>query len=175
MTAYHIELFVFLFFGATLLFLFLFGRAPAKKAFLTALGAGSLLSVILEIINERWFAGQGTVYPVVALRFYPFDFPVAIVLFTGMYAALVAWSAWRLSNLFPTQSLVLRCLTSLFWTMLLNLSSIGIEHLGVLSGWWRHQRAIELSTIYPFIYLFYGVAAFPATLLFTVSNRERKT
>jgi len=174
MNCCYIEILVSLVsFGVALYFLFV--KPRARTPFFAAWAVGMLCSVILEIVNERLFAGQGTVYTDVLLPFRPFQFPVAIVLLTGLYAASLGCISHRVSLLVAPRHIVVRFAIVVGATAILNLASLGIEHAGIAVGWWRHQRAADLSRIYGPIYLFYSAAALPAALVFTAVERWRRT
>jgi hypothetical protein len=125
-------------------------------------------SVVLEIVNERVFSGQGTVYPCTLLPLWPMEFPVAIVLATGLYALLVAVGASQAVRFVPPRHGAVRLIVLTVATLLLNILSLAMEHAGVAVGYWSHLRAADLSRIYPQIYLFYLTAALPASLLFFI-------
>lgn len=152
------------------------GRAAPdlKKAWGAAFAVGAACSILLEIVNERWFAGQGAIYPRTLLPLRPFEFPVAIVLMTALYAALLGYAACRVARALSPDRAAVRLVILVVAAAALNLLSLGVEHAGVALGYWRHLRAAELSRIYPFVYIFYGAAALPAAVVFFVVRHRRE-
>lgn len=145
-----------------------------RRAWGAAFAVGAVCSVLLEIVNERWFAGQGAVYPCTFLPLWPFEFPVAIVLMTGLYAAIIAYASCRVGSAFSFSPVGARLTLAIVAAAFFNLLSIGVEHGGIATGYWRHLRATELLRIYPFVYLFYGAASLPATGAFFFIRRDRE-
>ncbi|HSA33703.1 MAG TPA: hypothetical protein P5077_08260 [bacterium] len=169
MTCLFVETAIFLCASGLLAFLWRGRSDPVlKKALGAAFAVGTTCSILLEIVNERWFAGQGAVYPCAVLPLWPFEFPIAIVLMTGLYAALIAYAACRVADATPLSRFGTRLVLAITAAAVLNLLSIAVEHAGVAAGYWRHLRATELSRIYPFVYLFYAAASLPATVVFFV-------
>jgi hypothetical protein len=146
-----------------------FMRQSAVAAILTGMGC----SILLEMVNERWFAGQGTVYSGTLVPLWPFRFPVAIVCLTGLFALCIGYAVYRLTRRLPV-----RRRSPLFWALFLvtvaalNLSSLPLEHAGVALGYWGHLRANDLSAIYPYVYLFYLAVSLPAAAAFILGGHE---
>lgn len=115
--------------------------------------ASAFVSIAFEIINELVFPFQGTYYPD-SLFFFPyFKFPVAIVLLSVFYAGIINILALKISGLFINRFMsVLLFFISIF---ILNLTSITVENTGIISGYWIHRKAVDISSIHGFVYLFY--------------------
>jgi len=115
--------------------------------------ASALASTVLEIVNERVFAGQGTYYPASILFFPGFAFPVAIVLLSVFYCCIVNLAAMKISKLSADRRVSL--LVFAVSLAALNLFSLAIEKAGLSTGYWLPRYRSEMSLIYGSIYLFY--------------------
>ena len=124
----------------------------SKRMFLPV-AASALTSIILEIVNERVFAGQGTYYPASLLLFPGFEFPVAIVLLSVFYCCILNLTALKISDLSAKKTVSLLIFTvSVF---VLNLLSLAIEKAGLASGYWMARYNAGMAAIYGPVYLFY--------------------
>jgi len=136
-----------------------------------SIAASSLVSIILEIVNERSFPVVGTFYPKSLLFFPFFKFPVAIVLLAVLYAGTINIISLKISGLFVNKYLsILSFLISVF---ILNSSSIYLEKAGIYSGYWVHRQAAGISGIHGFVYLFY-LSIVLAGSIFIISGSLKK-
>ncbi len=124
----------------------------SKRMFLPV-AASALTSIILEIVNECVFAGQGTYYPASLLLFPGFAFPVAIVFLSVFYCCFLNFTAFKISDLSAKKPVSLLIFSvSVF---VLNLLSLAIEKAGLASGYWLPRYNAGMAAIYGPVYLFY--------------------
>ena len=135
----------------------------SKRMFLPVI-ASAIASIALEIVNERFFAGQGTYYPASILLFPGFAFPVAIVFLSVFYCYIVNLAAMKISKLSADRRIsLLIFIVSIF---ALNLFSLAIEKAGLASGYWLPRYRGEMSLIYGSIYLFYLTVVLSGSFFF---------
>jgi hypothetical protein len=170
-----VEPILFSFFVLVFIAIVLSRLSATRRAALVSLGTGMICSIILEIVNERIFAGRGTVYQCTLARFFPFHFPIAIVCFGGAYALVIATFAWFIAcHFFPGRG---RRATNWLYAVLVALftvSALGCENAGVALGYWRHLRATDISLIYQYIYCFYAAFTLPAAAAFRIAHASTK-
>lgn len=144
----------------------------SKRMFLPV-AASATASIILEIVNERVFAGQGTYYPASLLFFPGFKFPVAIVLLSVFYCCTLNFAAFKISNLSAKRLVSLLIFAVSIFT--LNLFSLAIEKAGLASGYWLPRYHGEMSLIYGSIYLFYLTVVLSGSFFFIrkIMQQER--
>lgn len=135
--------------------------------------ASALASTVLEIVNERVFAGQGTYYPASLLLFPGFAFPTAIVLLSVFYCCIVNLAALKISKLSADRRISL--LIFAVSLAALNLFSLAIEKAGLASGYWLPRYHGEMSLIYGSIYLFYLTVVLSGSFFFIrkIMQQER--
>ena len=135
----------------------------SKRMFLPV-AASATASIILEIVNERVFAGQGTYYPASLLFFPGFKFPVAIVLLSVFYCCTLNFAAFKISNLSAKRHVSLLIFAVSIFT--LNLFSLAIEKAGLASGYWMARYTAGMAAIYGPVYLFYLAVVIPGSFFF---------
>ncbi len=125
--------------------------------------AAAPFSAAAELINRTLFAAEGTVYPATLWAFPGSDFPVAIVLFSGLYAFFL----YRLTRFLIRPIRRWRPLMAVLWYLLLLLSVFAVEAAGTASGYWHYQRTTEnrlfLSVA---VYGFYLFVTAPAVIIY---------
>ncbi|HQO93078.1 MAG TPA: hypothetical protein PLX56_12195 [bacterium] len=136
-----------------------------------ALAASAAVSIMLEIVNERFFPLEGTYYPK-SLIFFPFfNFPVAIIFLAVLYSGLINLISLKISEIFVKK--ILSVITFFVSVLVLNSLSIYIERAGIYSGYWVHRQPAGISGIHGYVYLFYSLIVLAGSL-FIVSGSLKK-
>lgn len=110
---------------------------------------------ILEIVNEKLFSSEGTVYPASLLFFPSFRFPVAIICLSAVYSFIIYLSARKISGYFHESAV--KAAVFMVFSAILNFLSLFIENAGISSGYWIHQKAVNVTGIWPAVYGYYFI------------------
>lgn len=133
--------------------------------------SSAAVSIMLEIVNERFFPLEGTYYPK-SLIFFPFfKFPVAIVFLAVLYAGLINLIALKISGIFVKK--ILSMITFLISVLVLNSAAIYVEKAGIYSGYWVHRQPAGISGIHGYIYLFYLLIVLTGSLLIVAGSFKK--
>jgi len=150
-----VERFVIIEIVIFLLFILLLRYLVSSRSNINAFIAVSVITTVMEVLNERFFSGQGVIYPDSLLYFPYFKFPVAIICMGVIYSFLIYSAANKIiAYVKNSQIKIFMFLVSI---SVLNSASLIVENAGISSGYWIHQKVQSVTASWYVIYGFYFV------------------
>ena len=135
------------------LFIVSFRGFISSKSNILSFATVTVMSALLEIVNESFFSSQGTIYPASLLYVPFFRFPVAIICLSSIYSFIIYFAARRISGYF--KDFAVKVSVFMVFVCVLNFFSLFIEKAGMLSGYWVHQKAVSVTGIWLAVYGYY--------------------
>ena len=122
----------------------------------------SLMTIIMEMVNETVFKGVGSYYPASLFYFPGFQFPVAIVAAGGVFTWFIYIMSRNLANLFSEIDGFFFHWIHLLLFLILLLSCVLVEIVGEGVGYWQyHILPNESIKLWMGVYFFYFTLTFP--------------
>ncbi|MCK5808853.1 hypothetical protein KAH37_07720 [bacterium] len=155
-----IEITIFVVWLAIFLISFIKKDSPSLLALLVPLP----IAIVLEVMNEVVFQGEGTYYPGTLVAFPGFSFPVAIILLSSLFAFFVCFVLSRFKKSMIVKLLLLAVLTLLFFP---------VEMLFTAVEYWKYNMPPN-NIVYLFMYLYYAVIVWPVCLIAGMQKKRQQ-
>lgn len=159
------------------LFILLFRGFMSSKSNILSFFAVTVTAMFLEVVNERFFSSQGTLYPSSLLYVPSFRFPVAIICLSAVYSFIIYLAARRISGCFKDGTI--KAVVFIVFVTILNFSSLFIEKAGMSSGYWIHQKAASVTGIWFAVYGYYYIIVMAGSIFIVrdiiISERRRQS